>query len=158
MHGSILLVTPISLALLGVILAVQRRFDLYRGRSSADAWIARGYDSPRSRYGWRVAELTSRHERKLLAKSLRRTVGDLERPARGPAVPLDTATVRPCRPLLEALADRLDDTSRPVSGCGALGVERLLTDGATSPLFGGASAAGVRLHLIDLVDRLEVRR
>ena len=155
MSGTLLLVTPISLALLGVILAVQRWLDQYKTRSSADAWIARGYDSPRSRYGWRVAELTSRRERRALARSLRRTVEEIEQPSRWAAIPLDVAALRPCRGLLEALADRLDDTSLPVSACGALAVERLLTDGATSPLYG---TDDVRPFLIDLLDRLEVRR
>jgi len=155
-HGSALLVTPISLALLGVVLAVRRRFDVYKARSSADAWIARGYDSPRSRYGWRVAELTSRQERRVLARSLARLVEDIERPVHLAAVPLDAAALKPCVGLLEALAHRLDDTSLPVSAAGALGVRRLLTDGASSPLFGAGGDA--RPHLLDLLDRLEVRR
>jgi len=154
--GGLLLVTPISLALLGLILAAQRWADQRKTRSSADAWIARGYDSPRSRYGWRVAELTSRRERKALARSLRRTVEEIERPAPRAAVPLDVASLGSCCGLLEALADRMDDTSLPISGCGALGVERLLADGAASPLY--RSGGDIRPHLIDLLDRLEVRR
>jgi len=128
-HGATLLVTPVSVALLGVVLLVQRRLDAFRARSSADAWIARGYDSPRSRYGWRVAELTSRRERRRLAHSLRRTA---EQADAGPS-------------LLVAIADRLADTSRPISACGALAVERLVADGS-------------HIQLAEILDRLEVRR
>ena len=43
-----------------------------------------------------------------------------------------------------------------MSASGVLGVERLLTDGASSPLYG--APGDTRLVLTDLLDRLEVRR
>jgi hypothetical protein len=135
LHGNLLLVTPISVALLGCVLAVQRWADQYKPRSSADAWIARGYDS---------------------ARSLRSLSSHVARPVTPSLVPIDVVAVRPCLPLFEQLAERLEDVDQPVSACGVLAVERLLTDGATSPLYGGTG--DVRLHLLDLLDRLEVRR
>jgi len=156
LHGTMLLVTPLALAFLGCFIAVDRWTDRYKLRASADAWIARGYDSVRSRYGWRVEELTSRRERRALARSLRSLLNDVAHPVRSSRVPIDVVALRPCLPFFEQLTERVEDVSRPVSACGMLGVERLLTDGATSPLYGGSG--DLRLHLIDLLDRLEVRR
>jgi hypothetical protein len=155
LHGSLLLVTPISLALLGCMLALQRSADQYKLRSSADAWIARGYDGARSRYAWRVEELTSRRERKALAASLRSMVDELGRSRSVAIVPLDRAALRPFRPILAAIAARLDDTSRRVSAAGVLAVQRLITDGATSPLYRPTPDAGSRLS--EILDCLEVR-
>jgi len=112
LRGSMLLTAPITLACLGIFLALQRWEDQHKLRSSADAWIARGYDIARSRYGWRVQELTCRRERKLLAAALRR---------------IEDGRV-------EALAACLDDTARPVSAAGVIAVRRLVDDCATSPL------------------------
>ena len=48
-----LLVAPVSLALLGVVLAIRRWDERRQLRADADGWIERGYESPASRYGWR---------------------------------------------------------------------------------------------------------
>jgi len=156
LHGTMLLVTPLSLAILGCFIAVDRWSDRYKLRSSADAWIARGYDSARSRYAWRIEELTSRRERKALARSLRSLSNHVAHPVGPSPVPIDVVALRPCLPFFEQLTERLEDVSRPVSASGVLGVERLLTDGATSPLYG--APGDTRLVLTDLLDRLEVRR
>jgi hypothetical protein len=155
LHGSYLLVTPISVALLGLVLAIQR-WDLLRElRASADEWIARGYDSPHSKYEWRVEELTSARERKTLAGTLRSIVDDLGRGRSSSAVPLDRVGLRPCRPALEAIAARLDDRSSLVSAQGVLAVRRLITDGITSPLYNPSATTGSRLA--EILDSLEVR-
>ena len=124
-----MLVAPISLALLGVVLA-ERRWDERRHlRADADAWIDRGYEHHMaSRYGWRIDELTSRRERRMLGCSVREIVPELS-PRRLPgASPLNRVALRPYRSDLISLADRLDDLERPVSAAGMLAVRRLLTE------------------------------
>jgi hypothetical protein len=128
LDGSFLLVTPISVACLGVVLALRRWAERDRIRTAADAWIARGYESRASRYGWRIDELTSQRERRLLGRSVRRIVPELAAGRRPGASPLNRFALRPFRSELIALADRLDDFERPVSAAGILGVHRLLTE------------------------------
>jgi hypothetical protein len=53
---------------------------------------------------------------------------------------------RPQAQLIQALADRLDDLSRPVSPRGVLLVEALLTDG-TGPLYARSRADELRAAL-----------
>jgi len=127
-EGSFLLVTPISLACLGILLALRSWAERDRIRVAADAWIARGYENRASRYGWRIEELTSHGERKLLGRSVRRIVPELAAGRRPGASPLNRFALRPFRSELIALADRLDDLERPVSAAGILGVHRLLTE------------------------------
>jgi hypothetical protein len=155
LHGNLLLVTPVSLALLGCVLAVQRWGERYKLRASADAWIARGYVNARSRYAWRIEELTSRRERRALAVTLRRLVDEIGRGGHPGPLPLDRVALRPHSFALEAIATRLDDTSRCVSAAGVLAVHRLITDGATSPLYQPSSDVGSRLA--EILDSLEVR-
>jgi hypothetical protein len=127
--GDPLAVAPVSLALLGLLQA-SRRWDARRRlRAEADAWIERGYENrAASRYGWRIDELTSGRERRLLGHSLRAVVAQLsERRSLG-AVPLNRSGLRPCRSNLVALADRLEALERPVSPSGILAVQRLLTE------------------------------
>ena len=124
--GDTLLVAPISLALLGVVLAVRRWDERRRLCAAADAWIARGHDG--TSYGWRVAELTSRRERRLLAISVRDIVPELSERRLPGASPLNRVALRPYRSELVELADRLDELDRPVSAAGVLAVRHLLTE------------------------------
>jgi hypothetical protein len=160
--GRDLLAAPISVALLGLVLAVRSAHDRHRLRAEADAWIARGYESARSRYAWRVIELTDARERRALAASLRSVVCDLDHRMLPAAVPLDRKALRPCRGRLVALADRLEALPRPVSAAGVLGVQRLITDGRASPLYihglAPARERDVAGELTSLLDSLEVRR
>jgi hypothetical protein len=155
-HGRAVLAPAIAIALVGLVLAARSRLELYRARSAADVWIARGYDSPRSRYGWRVAELTSGRERAALASAMHGIVAELEHDVDTGIVPLERAAVLPCRDVLGAIASRLGDLDRPVAACGVLGVRRLLTDGATSPLY--CPTADPVHEFADVLGRLEVRR
>jgi hypothetical protein len=126
LRGDTLLVAPISLALLGVVLTVRRWDERRRLCAAADAWIARGHDG--ASYDWRVAELTSRRERRLLANSVRDIVPELSEHRLPGASPLNRVALRPYRSELIELADRLDDLDRPVSASGVLAVRRLLTE------------------------------
>ena len=112
-----LLVAPISLALLGVVLAVRRWDERRQLRAAADAWIERGYESPASRYGWRIDELTSR-ARAPDARAARCATSSRSSPSGGcPARRRSTASRcgRTARELI-ALADRLDDLDAPGLG------------------------------------------
>lgn len=156
-----LLAAPISLALLGLVLAVQRREEGRRARAAADAWIERGYVNPASRYGWRIDELTSWRERKLLGRSVRGIVPELAAGRLLSSSPINRAALRPHRGLIISLADRLDDMAQPVSAAGVLAVHRLLTD-CRSCLYAYPDLEGrapdVRSELTAVIDRLEVRR
>jgi len=126
--GDSLVVAPLSLALLGLVLAARRWEERRRACATADTWIARGYESRASRYGWRIEELTSRRERRLLGRSVRRIVPELSARRLPGSSPLNRFALRPFRSELITLADRLDDLGRPVSAAGILGVRRLLTE------------------------------
>ena len=140
LSGSDLLVAPVSLVLLGFWRAGRSFLERHRLRSSADAWIAQGHDDPTGWYGWRIAELTASRERRLLARSLRAVVGDLSSPRLSSAVPLNRVALRPHANELLELAERLDALERPVSACGILHVQRLITSPG-SPLYAPPSFA-----------------
>jgi hypothetical protein len=129
LRGDSLVVGPVSLALLGLVQAVRRWDARRRLCAEADAWIRRGYENRTgARYGWRIDELTSARERRLLGRSVRAVVAQLSDRRSLGAVPLDRIGLRPCRSNLVALADRLEALDRPVSPSGILAVHLLLTE------------------------------
>jgi len=83
---------------------------------------------------WRAGELTSDRSRRVLAGSLRGIVSELDARRLPGASPLNRTGARPEADLILALADRVDDTQRPVTARGVLLVEELLTDGL-GPLY-----------------------
>lgn len=98
---------------------LQRR----RERRVADEWIGHGFTS---RYAWRVAELTSARERRLLARELRSVAAE----ARGTRLPGPTplsSGLWAHADLLDAIALRLARLDDPVSAPGVLVVRELLT-------------------------------
>jgi len=127
-EGDPLLTACVSLALLGVVLAI-RRWDERRSRcAEADGWIARHTGIAGPRYGWRIAELTSSRERQRLGGSVRSIVGEIS-PRRLPgSSPLNRVALRPHTAELTALADRLEDLESPVAPAGILAVRHLLTE------------------------------
>jgi hypothetical protein len=155
--GDALLVAPLSLALLGLVLAAQRWEERRRACAAADDWIMRGYESRASRYGWRIEELTSLRERRLLGRSVRGIVPELAAGRLPGASPLNRVALRPFRAELIALADSLDDLGRPVSAAGILGVRRLLTE-PDSVLYADEQPRNIGAALGAIIDRLEVRR
>lgn len=124
-----------------------------RTRAQADAWL-RHHRTP-TRFAWRVAELNSRRERRLLARSLRGVVRDLSRSGSLSAVPLNRSGLRPYAGELERLAGRLDDLARPVHPTGVLLVRDLLTDGG-SPLYDRERSAEIPDALGSILASLEV--
>lgn len=105
---------------------------------------------------WRAAELTSERNRRFLAKS----VHGLAREAAGSvlptAVPLNRRAARENLFLLRRLETRLADLTRPVSAHGVLVVDRLLTDGISSPLYCRERAAELSEALTEALAALEV--
>jgi hypothetical protein len=159
--GAALLEAPLSLAVLGIVLAIGHAVRGTRAREEANDWIRRGYES---RFRWRVAELTSRRERKAAARSLRALLRELEFGAPLGPVPINRRAVRANRALVAALAERLLDP-RPVTAAGMVAVENLLTL-PESPLFPrhldtdpdpAREAGSLRRALAAAIDELEVR-
>ena len=106
-------------------IAVQPRAWLKRRRErrEADFWIAHGFES---RYPWRVAELTSEHERRLCARALRSVIDEVRGKKLPGATPLRSAQLRPRLMQLEAIEARLRD-GEPVAAAGMLAANELLT-------------------------------
>jgi len=104
---------------------------------------------------WRAEELTGRHNRKSLARSLHGIVRELERPSPVTARPLNRRGIRPHLELLRALADRVALLDRPVAAQGMVLVERLLTDGLASPLYVGGRRGDLRAAVGACFDALD---
>jgi hypothetical protein len=121
----------------GAVRALLELRDLWALRRAADAVLRTGARvHPYSTLlVWRAGELTSEHNRKLLSRSFRNIVRELERPSLMSAVPLDRRQARAQAGLLIALRDRLADLDSSISPRGVVLVEDLLTDGLNSPLF-----------------------
>ena len=126
--GDALLVAPLSLALLGLVLAARRWEERHRACAAADAWIARGYESRALavRLADRGADVAARAQAARPLRPRHRPRARSRAPAR--RVAAQPFALRPFRSELIALADRLDDLERPVSAAGILGVHRLLTE------------------------------
>jgi hypothetical protein len=130
-----------------------------RRRREADALLrasdGRWEDHPA--VAWRVAELTSSRERRMVAGTLHSIVGQVRDPrARLSASVLARRRLRDRVVELKLLADRLADLDRPVSGTGIVLVRDLLTEGS-SPLYIGGEVAGLVPALDHIHDLLEVR-
>lgn len=109
------------------------------------------------RLGIRRHAVGDAHDRRVLARSLREIVHELEGPPLPDDAPLNRTAARPNVDLLRALAERLDDLDRPVSPEGVLLVQELLTDGIESPLYTRGQAADVRPALERCLVALEPR-
>jgi hypothetical protein len=148
------IVLPVALVLLGLIKTAQRWDERRRRRAVADAWLLRG--GRPAQFAWRVEELTSAGERRLLARSLRGVVRELGFPGRRSTVPLNRKALRPHAGELAALAALLDDLDRPVSPAGILEVEHLLTSPG-SPLHLYSAETDVTQKLAAIRRDLEAR-
>ena len=113
---------------------VWRRTDLY------DEILLAGYRHvEEERVARREALLVSAGERRQLASTLE-TFLECARNLRPAAVPLTRRGLRLCDPLIRGLVDLLRDERILVRARGMVLLHRLLSDGATSPLFEPAAA------------------
>ncbi len=142
--------------LLAAVRAAVAVHDCSALRRNADALLRTGVRvHPLSALlSWRAAELTSPGNRRIFARSLRRIVRDLERPALSSAVPVNRRTVAPHTDLLRELAGRLAAVQSPVEPVGMVLVEELLTDGFASPLYAAGSDADVGAAVEDCLRSL----
>ena len=124
--------------LVGAVRALLELRDLWVLRRAADAVLRTGARvHPYSTLlVWRAGELTSTRNRKLLSRSFRNIVRELEQPSFMSPVPLNRRRAREHADLLVALAERLGDLDSSIRPYGVVLIEDLLTDGANSPLFG----------------------
>ena len=138
LHARELVAAATGCLIVGAVRAVVELRELWALRRAADAVLRTGARvHPYSTLlVWRAGELTSGHNRKLLARSFRNIIRELERPSLMSAVPLDRRQAREHADLLVALANRLGDLDSRISPRGVVLVEDLLTDGVNSPLFG----------------------
>jgi hypothetical protein len=135
---------------------------LMRLRDRADRLIATGAGGalPAEVIEQRRAELLGRHERRMLAATLRRSVASAEAPPiRSARVPLDRRAVLAERARVEQLADLLADTDVAVSAPGVARTCLLVTD-AGSPLYRMTKDGPDELHqyLVQTLFELEAKR
>lgn len=155
-------IVAVSVALTGIIQGVREWGSLNRQRAAADQWLQRQAGRRFSpSYAWRVSELTSRRERRILAHSLAAAAREArQRPGPIGATVVSRASVRPYTAELTSLAERLTDLERPVSPSGMLLVRDLLTS-PRSPLYEAARAHEIPatvatiLRTLDLAGRRE---
>jgi hypothetical protein len=124
--------------LVAVVRVLLELRDLWALRRAADAVLRTGARvHPYSALlVWRAGELTSDRNRRILARSFRNIVRELERPSLMSAVPLNRAQAWEHVSLLAELSERLGDLDSAIRPQGVVLVEDLLTDGVNSPLFG----------------------
>ncbi len=104
----------------------------------------------------RAEQLTSDHKRRVLARSLRRTVHEARHP-----VPRRVAFGLVRRGAVLDAADAIDilvkrlHSPEPIAPEGSALVERMLSDGAWSPLYGGAPGGALRRLVVLATAALE---
>lgn len=106
---------------------------------------------------WRASELVSRRNRRVLARSLRGIVGELEGRLVPGTSPLNRRGVRPHLELVRLLAERVGELDEPVAPRGVVLVEQLLCDGY-GPLYVRAKANGLPAALERCLSALELPR
>lgn len=148
------LVLPIALVLMGALRSAQRWNERRHRRAIADAWFERGGQA--AQFEWRAAELTSTHERRLLAHSLRGVVKEIRAPGPTSTVPLNRRALHPHVGELLAIADRLEDFELPVTPTAVLAIEQLLTSPG-SPLYMHSNADNLPELLAAIEQKLESR-
>ncbi len=131
------LIVAVGVLLLAGLRAVLASRDRWALRRAADGVIRRGAwpHAQSDLLSWRAAELTGARNRRLLARSVRGVVRELDGSALPSSVPLNRAGARPHVDLVRELAERVGDPRRPVSPLGVVLLDDLLTDGLRSPLY-----------------------
>ena len=118
-------------------------------RSELTRALAQGADpTARPELALRAAQLTSQRNRKILARTLRRTVAEARRPAmtRSRVVIIRRGAVLDAEDAITAMLERLS-SSEPVGAKGMAMVERIITNADQSPLY-NPSATGALRRLI----------
>ena len=127
----------VALGLAGVVELVRAFRRVAVQHRAADNWLrtATGDFVPPA-YAWRARQLTSSHERRTLARTLRLIEREaFDRPPRR-TYTLRLTAVREHRECVHELAEVLDRLDEPVTPAGMLRVLDLITNGA-SPLWAG---------------------
>jgi hypothetical protein len=146
----------VSFALAGSLGAGRAARELSRRRRVADAWLLRHpLGDPIQQHAWRADELTSRRERRALARSLWTVIGEVDgRLLPGP-VPINRVGLRPYLGDLRLLAGTLDDRETTVRPGGILLVHDLLTSPG-SPLYPGQRVSELPVKVSASLDALGV--
>jgi hypothetical protein len=133
-------VAVVSALLFGLYQLVRSYSILERCRRSADDWLRTsvgGVVPPA--YAWRAAQLTSPHERRMLARTIRRVAETSRRRPVGTIRPR-LGAARGRNVSLEVLATRLERVGEPVTPAGILRVTELIATG-DGPLWGASEEA-----------------
>ena len=133
-------VAVVSIVVFGLFQLARALRVLDHCRRRADQWLrtSTGRFVPAA-YAWRAEQLTSSHERRMLARTLRRVAeSSCERPLGTSRPRLSAACRRSIS--LEALAKTLERENEPVTPAGMLRVTELITAGG-GPLWGTSEEA-----------------
>jgi hypothetical protein len=133
-------------------------FAKLRARRDADLWLrtSLGRWDSHPAVAWRVAELTSPRERRILARSLRGIVHDVKAPrSTFSASPLNRRDLGPYVDEIAELAGVVGDLDRPVTAVGIVLVRDLLTDGG-SPLYLGGTVSELPARLARIRSALTI--
>lgn len=136
-------------------LPVRSRVAAHRSRLTRE--LAAGTEPGSSReHALRAAQLTSNHNRKLLVRSLRRTVNDAHRPQinRARMIIIDRRQVLDAEDAINALIARLS-YAEPVRAQGMAIVERLLGNADKSPLYNTAEPGALRRQVLVATQSLD---
>lgn len=137
---------------------VPLRFRVFLTRRSLDRQIVAGDTCDAPALELRVRQLTNLRSQQAAARSLRRVVGHVDRLGAGPdlsAAVIDRAAVSASREAILGLADRLDRAGA-VSPRGMVLARELITEGATSPLYGTEGGRVLTKALWEISDALEL--
>jgi len=135
---------------------VPLRFRVFVSRRRLDRQIVAGHTCDAPALELRVRQLTNLRSQQVAARSLRRVVGRVDRLGAGPdlsAAVIDRAAVRASREAILGLADRLDRAGK-VSPRGMVLARELITEGATSPLYGTEGGRVLTKALWEISDAL----
>jgi hypothetical protein len=132
------------------------RLRVFVTRRRLDRQIAAGHTCDAPALDLRARQLTDLRSQQAAANSLRRVVGHVDRLGAGPdlsAAVIDRAAVRASREAILGLADRLNRAGE-VSPQGMVLARELITEGATSPLYGTKGGRILTKALWEISDAL----
>jgi hypothetical protein len=140
--------------------AVRTRIHAATKRGAFTRALADGADPlARPELAPRAAQLTSRRQRAIMARSLRRTLRDAHasRPTLGGPALIRRGAVRHAEDVITAVIGRLEGP-HPVSPQGMAQIERLLTNADNSPLYNDTAPGALRQAMSAVLCALEPGR